>query len=221
MSKVIKVFCVLGSLLALFGCETADHYDYSELIASKPRSILVLPPLNHSVEVNAPYTFLSTITKPLAEKGYYVFPVAVIDAYMKENGLPTELEMNQVPLEKLREQFGADSVLYVEIDSWGQQYQVISSKAEVRARLKLVDARSGKQLWSATAYAAKDSGNNNGGLAGALIGALITQVAGSLSDSTPGLSASANFNAVYNRASGLLYGPYAPSGAEPFEPTAQ
>jgi hypothetical protein len=40
------------------------------------------------------YIYLSTLTKPLAEKGYYVLPVAVIDQFLKENGLPTPAEMN-------------------------------------------------------------------------------------------------------------------------------
>jgi hypothetical protein len=37
----------------------------------------------------------------LAEKGYYVLPVAVIDQFLKENGLPTPAEMNGIPLEKI------------------------------------------------------------------------------------------------------------------------
>ncbi len=80
----ITVFSVFAMLLA--GCVASKTpYDYSALENSRPRSILVIPPLNNSVEVNAPYVFLSTITAPLAEKGYYVFPVAVIDRFLKEN----------------------------------------------------------------------------------------------------------------------------------------
>ena len=69
------------------GCATTP-YDYAPYRQHMPRSILVLPPLNESVEVNAPYSYLSTVTRPLAECGYYVFPVAVIDAFLKDNGLP-------------------------------------------------------------------------------------------------------------------------------------
>ncbi len=63
------------------GCATTP-YDYAPYRQHMPRSILVLPPLNKSVEVNAPYSYLSTVTRPLAECGYYVFPVAVIDAFL-------------------------------------------------------------------------------------------------------------------------------------------
>src|SRR5210317_1864170 len=95
--SVVAAFVVL-----LSGCVApTGPYDYSALENSRPRSILVIPPLNNSIEVNAPYIFLATITRPLAEKGYYVFPVAVIDAFLKENGLPTPAEMNGIPLDKI------------------------------------------------------------------------------------------------------------------------
>ena len=67
------------------------------------------------------------MSRPLVEAGYYVFPVAVVDAFMKENGLPTAGEMHGVSLAKLREVLGADAVLYAVIENWGQKYRVISS----------------------------------------------------------------------------------------------
>ena len=207
LSKKIIVIVGLVSIF-LSGCATVEPYDYSAFIASKPRSILVIPPMNDTVEVNAPYTFISTITRPLAEKGYYVFPVAVIDTFLKENGLPTPAEMNDVPLDKLREYIGADAVLYTHINQWGQKYQVVSSKAVVSANLKLVDAQTGNVIWAANAEAVQQSDNSGGGLAGALLGAIVDQVAGSLVDHTQGLSAQANTAAINNSKRGLLYGPY-------------
>jgi hypothetical protein len=37
--------------------------------------------------------------------------------------------MNSIPLEKIREHTGADAVLYVEIEEFGQKYLVLSSVA--------------------------------------------------------------------------------------------
>ena len=134
----IAAFSVFVMLLT--GCAaTNTPYDYSALENSRPRSILVMPPVNNSVEVYAPYIFLSTISRPLAEKGYYVFPVAVIDRFLKENGLPTPVEMNSVPLDKIAEHIGADAVLYVSIKEWGQKYQLVSSSTIVDSTLRLVD----------------------------------------------------------------------------------
>ncbi|MFT7386802.1 MAG: hypothetical protein ACI8VC_000037 [Candidatus Endobugula sp.] len=206
--KKLSLLSVTILVLLITGCQTAPPYDYSALIASKPKSILIIPPNNSSIDVNAPYIFLSTITKPIAEKGYYVFPVAVIDHFLKENGLPTPAEMNTIPLDKIREHIGADAVLYVSIEEWGQKYQVISSKAVVRSTLKLVDTRTGDLLWESTAFAQQKSGDGGGGLLGAIISAAIEQVAGSLIDHTPQLSQWANQGAVNNTNQGLLDGPY-------------
>ena len=198
---------LLSAIFFLNACQIQSPTNYGALIESKPRSILVIPPRNNSVEVNAPYTFLASITKPLSEKGYYVFPVAVIDTFFKENGMSITAEMNEIPLDKLRENIGADAVLYVTIDQWGQKYQVLSSKAVVSASLKLVDARTGELLWSARSYAEQASGDGGGGLAGALFAAVIDQVAGSLKDKTFPLAQQANYSAI-NR--GLINGPYSP-----------
>lgn len=172
----------------------ADNSPTPQLL---PRSILVLPPTNQSVEVNAPYIFLSTITRPLAEKGYYVFPVAVIDRFMRENGLNVPAEMHNVPLEKLREHINPDAVLYVNILDWGQKFQILTSKAVVNANLKLVDARTGATLWENRAYASETpNSSTNNGLAGMFIQAIADQVIGSLTDKTYELSRTANNQAV-------------------------
>ncbi len=169
---------------------------------------MVLPPTNDTVEVDAPYTFLSTISAPLAEKGYYVFPVAVIDALMKENGLPTPAEMNAVPLDKLREIIGADAVLYVNLKEWGQKFELISSRAVVHFSLRLVDTRSGALLWKSSGYAQEASDDGGMGLVGAIVGAVVTQVMSSAIDKTPALSRMANHTAIHHNARGLLNGPY-------------
>ena len=99
--------------LMLVGCAAPKPYDYTNYRQHLPRSILVLPPLNESTDVKGTYSYLSTVTFPLAELGYYVFPVAVVDQFLKENGMPTAGEMHQVPLNKVRDIVGADAVLYV------------------------------------------------------------------------------------------------------------
>lgn len=194
-------------LAMLSGCESVP-YDYSALERAKPRSILVLPPTNDAVAINAPYKFLSTISVPLAEKGYYVFPVAVIDTFMKENGLPSPAEMNSIPLDKLRETIGADAVLYVNIEQWGQKFELLSSRAVVAFSMRLVDAKTGDQLWHANGFAQQSSGDGGQGIAGAIMGAIATQIAGSVSDQTPALSRTATHATINHPQQGLLSGPY-------------
>lgn len=196
-------------VLLITGCSTPPPYNYEALLASEPRSILVIPPKNNSVEVNAPYIYLSTISRPLGEKGYYVFPVAVIDTFMKENGLPTPEEMNSVPLDKLYEHIGADAVLYVEINDWGQKYNILSSDTVVNVSMRLVDGKTGVLLWDASASVVKSSDSGGGGLIGNLVNAVASQIMNSISDQTPTVARTANNIALYGPNQGLLNGPYA------------
>jgi hypothetical protein len=199
----------LLSIILLSGCTTIEPYDYGPLRQVAPRSILVLPPMNSSVEVSAPYTYLSTVTKPLAEKGYYVFPVSVVDTFLKENGLPTPAEMNSIALDKIDEIIGADAVLYVHIQDWGQKFLVLSSVSVVQGNVKLVSVKTGELLWEApinAQYSPDD--NSGGGLLGALVVAVVSQIAGEISDNTPQVARMANNMAFNSVKRGLLNGPY-------------
>lgn len=208
VAKLIKFIPIF--ILFLTGCVTVEPYNYDAFNAEPPRSILVIPPVNNSVDVKAPYTYISTVTRPLAEKGYYVFPVGVIDQFLKENGLSTPAEMNMIPLDKIDENIGADAVLYVTIDNWGQEYQLISSVTIVKAHAKLVSVKTGKTLWEAPVFAQQASDSGGGGLAGALVGAIVTQIAGSISDNTPAVARFANQQAFDSKQRGLPNGPYKP-----------
>ena len=199
----------LISVLILSGCASVEPYNYSALQQEAPRSILVLPPMNSSVEVNAPYSYLSTISQPLAGKGYYVFPVSVVDTFLKENGLPTPAEMNGITLDKIDEVIGADAVLYVDIKDWGQKFQVLSSVTVVRGHVKLVSVKSGELLWDSVISAQYNPNNNGGGgLVGALVGAVVSQIAGEISDNSPQVARLANAAAFNSAKRGLLNGPY-------------
>ena len=90
----------LGGILvmALAGCQTPTPKDYTAFRQSRPKSILVLPPINATTEVGATYSMYTTMTRPIAELGYYVFPVVVVDQFMKENGLTMPADMQQAML---------------------------------------------------------------------------------------------------------------------------
>ena len=119
------------------------------------RSIVVLPPLNQTPEISAPYELYSSITRPLADRGYYVYPVAIVDQFMKENGLPTAGEMHSVPLAKIHEIIGADAVLYPTVAAWhGPNLATMalailtrSAPSTVEVGYRLVDVKTGDLIW--------------------------------------------------------------------------
>jgi hypothetical protein len=201
-----RLAAALTVLLA--ACARVPPQDYGPYRAHLPRSIVVLPPLNETTDVNAPYVYLSTVTRPLAECGYYVFPVAAVDAFMKENGLPTAGEMHAVSLAKIREVLGADAVLYVTIEAWGQKYRIVTSDTIVKARAELVDVASGTSLWSGTAFAQQSSSSGQSDALSMLIAALVTQVVSSFTDPAHDLARSANGRMIDDQERGFLYGPY-------------
>jgi len=198
---------LLAVMLALTGCVTNKPYDYTNFRAHPPRSILVLPPINKSTDVRGTYSYLSTVTRPLAEMGYYVFPVAEVDELMKENGMPTAGEMRTAPLDKIGEIIGADSVLYVTLTKYGSKYEVISSVTTVAAEAKLVDVKTGLTLWEGTTIVQQSSGGS--GL-DSLIEAAVTQIINSVTDPAHDASSLANFQLFTIKDHGLLYGPYFP-----------
>jgi hypothetical protein len=199
-------------LVLLTACATSPGHDYALFRARLPRSILVLPPLNDSVDVNAPYIYLATITRPLVNQGYYVFPVAMVDAFMKENGLPSAYDMHNVSLGKIHEVFGADAVLYVTILDWGQKYVLLSSNTVVKAQARLVDVQTGQLLWNGEQYAVEGSGGGGDLIAMAIV-ALVDQIIDTLNDRTYELSRRANYSMIYDQYDGFLRGPYHPDYA--------
>ncbi|WP_407575148.1 DUF799 domain-containing protein [Raoultella terrigena] len=214
--KGLFAFFTLALALLATGCSTGNKKstDYSAFRESKPRSILVLPPKNQSPDVNASNSLLSVVTMPLAESGYYVFPVAVVSETFKQNGVTNPDDISSVPLKKLHDTFGADAVMYISITDYGTSYQVVNSDTRVTATARLVDPRTGKELWTGGATASSNEGqkNSGGGLIGILLTAAITQIAHTSTDKAHDIAevtGARMFSAGSN--GGLLYGPRSPN----------
>lgn len=212
-----RICCVLliGVSLILTGCATPTSYDYTALRQSKPKSIVVLPPLNLSPDIRATYSMLATVTRPLAESGYYVLPVALVDQTFRENGVTEPGEMHQIPPAKLHEIFGADAALYISIEEYGAKYLVVRSEVIVAASARLIDTRTGQLLWEGKARASSAENQDSGGsLAGMLITALISQVINSMGDQGYPVARMTSSRLLSARQGGLLPGPRSPDYAK-------
>ncbi|WP_308920774.1 DUF799 domain-containing protein [Janthinobacterium sp. J1-1] len=211
MSRLKNIALLLAPAVLMVGCATkAPSYDYTAFKAAKPRSIVVLPPLNNSPEVNAGNSVYAQVSYPLAEAGYYVLPVAVVGETFKQNGLTNAADIHGVDVKKLNEIFGADAGLYITIDKYGSTYTVIDSVAVVAVTAKLVDLKSGTLLWEGKASASNNEGGNNGGggLIGALVAAAVKQIINSTTDAAHPVAGVANARLLSaGMTNGLLYGP--------------
>lgn len=214
MSRTYRMLAGLVAVMLLGGCATPRTIDYSAFKESRPRTILVLPPLNESPDVKATYGMLSQVTFPLAEAGYYVLPVALVDETFRQNGLSAPGDIHQVSPAKFKEIFGADAALYITVKEYGTSYRLISSATTVTVSAKLLDLESGMALWTGTASASSEEGNNNsgGGLVGMLITAAVKQIINSSMEDAAypiaGITGQRLLSAGHP--GGLLYGPRSP-----------
>ena len=210
MSRVLSL--LLLALLATGCANKPAAYDYTAFRRAQPRSILVLPPVNKSPDIKASNSVMSYVSYPLAESGYYVLPVAVTEETFRHNGIISAQDAQELPVAKLREIFGADAALYLDVRQYGSVYAVLKSETKVTLTVRLVDLRTGDQLWSgeATASSAESKGSNSS-LVGMLVSALIDQIVDSLSDRSVQIAEIANGRLLYaGRPGGLLHGPRSP-----------
>lgn len=208
----LRPFILAAAALLAGACATPQPYDYTAFKEARPKSLLVLPPLNSSPDVNASYSFLSHVTLPLAESGYYVLPVTLVDEMFRENGVTDPGQMHEVPAAKLKEIFGADAVLYIKIGQYGTSYSVISSESRVSAEASLVDLASGGVLWQGSATASSAEGrSSSGGLVGMLVQAIVSQIVETISDRSHPVAGVTSMRLLSaGRPGGLLFGPRSP-----------
>lgn len=203
-----RIACA-AALLSVSGC--AAKKDYSAYFAHEPRSILVVPALNETTQVDAHAVYATTVTRPLAERGFYVFPIILTDALLRDLGLPEAGLVHQMPLEQFREYFGADAVLFVTIKDWTTRYLVVQASTAVTVSLVLKDTRTGTVLWESIGTAVRSSGDAGAGLIGMLVMAAATYAINEMTDvDYRPLAAQANHRALHAPRAGLPAGPYHP-----------
>ena len=143
MNKIIFALVILS----LAGCAAQPaKYDMSAFYSAAPRSILVVPVVNKSLDVDAPNYMLSTLPIPLAEKGYYVFPVNTTKYVLEQEGLYEADRIRMMPTPALAKLFGADAVLYITINRWDAKYVFINTIVTVDFDYRIV-SKDGTELW--------------------------------------------------------------------------
>jgi len=176
--RTIFLFALAMATLILTGCAaTAPKGElYPSMYKEMPKTVLVLPAVNHSTAADAPNLYASTVAQPLANAGFYVFPTEVTNKFLKNEGLTSGEQLSAVPVQKFAKTFGADAVLYVTIDKWDTNYYVIGGNVTVGIDYLLKSAKTGAELWSYSNETKVDTsgGNTGGGLLGKIIATAIS-----------------------------------------------
>jgi hypothetical protein len=210
----MRVFlCALVSVF-LMGCVTQPtKKDMSAFQAAAPRSILVVPTINKSLDVDAPNYVLAALPVPIAEKGYYVFPVNTTKYVLEQEGYYEGERIHQQSTSTLAKLFDADAVLYVSINRWDAKFALLTTVVTVEFDYRLV-SKDGTELWKENKRMQYQPQNNNTGnpmamLIVAVVNAAVTRAAPNYMP----LTQQANQQVFILGPNAIPDGPYRPTAA--------
>lgn len=122
MKKILYI--LLSAMLVSCGIITNSETNntrlsqYPKMYDEAPVSILVMPPINNTTSIEAKELLYTSISKPLAEAGYYIIsPHLSMDILKAESAYDAELFVN-ASLDNFAKFFGADAVIFSQIDRW-------------------------------------------------------------------------------------------------------
>ncbi len=179
--KAGRVLILLVLSFSMIGCAkyiTKEEFA-PEMYKNQPLSILVLPPINESTDVEAKDFYPATIAEPLTNSGYYVYPIEVITDVLQKEGLSDTESMFDVPIEKYKEFFGADAVMYVRILKWDTVYLITSGSVTVHIAAEIKSTDTGEVLWfydDVVSVSTSGSDGGMGGFAGLIAQAVTTAI---------------------------------------------
>ena len=173
------------ALLVMTGCAAHQAEGitkgeaFPKMYAENPRSILVLPAMNESTDAEAKAYYATTIEMPIAQTGYYVFPMEMVSDILKQEGVyDTEL-LYSLPADKFYDYFGADAVMFTRIKKWDVSYAVLAASLTVTIASETVSTKTNEKLWEYEGSVTVDLTGSNGGdgsLAGLLVQAVATAI---------------------------------------------
>jgi hypothetical protein len=202
--RAAALFPVFFAVLLITGCAAAPKKDYSRFRAADPHSILVVPVLNNTVAVEAPALYLTTLPIPLAERGYYVFPVNMVKGVLEDEGIAEQGLLHGAGPARLCALFGADAVLYVTIEAWTATYMLFNTQVTVEFDYVMKDGKTGETIWTKHERIFEDSSQGARDPVSPFIMAIIAKAYPNYA----GLARSANAHAFWWPGMGLPPGPY-------------
>lgn len=168
---------ILLTVLALTACKSTvitKEEAFPKVYNEKPASILVLPAVNNTTAADAASLYATTIAHPLSEAGYYVFSIPYVEEFFNSQGIVDGAQLKQIPLSRFKEAFGADSVLFVNINKWDTNYYLTGGNVTVGAHFELVSTATGEQLWQYNDVLVHNTSGNSGNIFADMIATAIS-----------------------------------------------
>ena len=121
------ILCCMAPSCGMLNTVTRES-QYARMYEEKPITLLVMPPINNSANVEAKDLLYTSISRPLAEAGYYVIsPLLAMDVLKAESAYDAEMFFD-APLTAFQNYFGADAVVFSVIDTWTKRGLGIETK---------------------------------------------------------------------------------------------
>lgn len=161
MKRALFIFSILG--LTLTSCSTpkvAKSIAYQQMYEQEPLTVLLMPPINRTTNVEAKEYFHTTLNVPLANAGYYVIPPFLsMEILKKESAYDAELFLDS-PLNTFGEIFGADLAVFTIINKWDKS--AIGSNVKVEVEYIIKSTKSNEILYNRKGEVIYDTSVNTG-----------------------------------------------------------
>lgn len=185
MIKRAAILVFVVSSLILSGCaEMATKRDsypgmYND---NKPVSLIVVPAINETTAADAGDLLNVTVAQPFADHGYYVMPMPLVNEIFRQEGILEGSQVKGIPAKVFKENFGADAVLYLTINSWEKSYIVIGGNVSVGIEYVLISTQTNEVLWSYQQMVVIDTGSSSGNI---LVDIVATAIKTAVTDYVP------------------------------------
>lgn len=118
MKKTFLTIAAVITALLLVSCGTTKETVFASMYDEKPETILIMPPINYTDNVEAKDYFYTTMNVPLAEAGYYVLPPAAVYSTLQRESAYDAERFIDGDLSRFKKLFGADIAVFTIIKSW-------------------------------------------------------------------------------------------------------
>ena len=167
------ILCCMTTSCGMISTVTRES-QYAKMYEEKPITLLVMPPINNSTNVEAKDLLYTSISRPLVEAGYYVIsPLLAMDVLKAESAYDSELFFD-APLTRFQNYFGADAVVFSIIDTWAKK----GTGIETKIRYVIKSAYSNEILFDRSCDLYLDLSIDSG--ANGLLGALVDLAASAI-----------------------------------------
>ena len=171
-----KFTAILFVLMIFSGCGqmATKRVSYPLMYGEqKPASMLVVPAINESTAADAGELLTATISEPLSNLGYYVMPVPIVADIFRREGIIEGSQIKGLPTQMFKQNFGADSVLFMTITSWDKNYAIVAGNVSVGISYVLIATETNDILWTYDQTVVVDTGGGSGSIIAGIIATAI------------------------------------------------